>query len=54
LGAEITGCESTAAADVTATSMGRGFSMDRDENSVDFMEQIEPSPWEGNLTEVAP
>jgi hypothetical protein len=34
--------------------MGRGFSIDRDENSVDFMEQIEPSPWEGNLTEVAP
>ncbi len=33
-------------------SLGRGFHADSDDNANDFMEQIEPSPWMRNLTEV--
>ena len=33
-------------------SIGRGFHADSDDNANDFMEQIEPSPWMRNLTEV--
>ena len=33
-------------------SIGRGFHADSDDNASDFMEQIEPSPWMRNLTEV--
>lgn len=52
-GNEIPGCEGEPGADITATSVGRGFVFDRNENSIDFIEQIEPNPWGGNLTEVA-
>jgi hypothetical protein len=52
-GTDIDGCEGSAGNDKTATSMGRGHFIDRDENDVDFMEQLEPSPWARNLTEVA-
>ena len=30
----------------------RGFHVDTDRNNLDFMPQIEPSPWARNLTEV--
>jgi len=33
-------------------SIGRGFHADSDDNASDFLEQIEPSPWMRNLTEV--
>lgn len=34
------------------TSMGRGFFVDTGDNARDFMEQLEPSPWARNVTEV--
>ncbi len=36
----------------SGNSIGRGFHADSDDNASDFMEQLEPSPWMRNLTEV--
>jgi hypothetical protein len=33
-------------------AMGRGFHLDTGDNHRDFLEQIEPSPWSRNLSEV--
>lgn len=52
-GNELAECEGNPMPDVAGSAMGRGFHIDTNRNEVDFMEQIEPSPWARNLTEVA-
>ena len=45
-------CEGPAAVDVPGESIGRGHHIDTDNNYQDFLLQLEPSPWMGNLNEV--
>jgi hypothetical protein len=37
---------------LTTTAMGRGFRFDTGDNARDFLEQLEPSPWARNVSEV--
>ena len=58
-GAALPECEGAPAQDTGGTgpsgapqSIGRGFGIDTDRNDVDFIPQIEPSPWQPSYSEV--
>ncbi|MBU1534962.1 hypothetical protein KKF84_06560 [Myxococcota bacterium] len=51
IGAEI--CQTSAIASSSGEVLGRGHFIDTNDMEWDFIPQIEPSPWERNLTEVS-